>query len=344
MTLPHGVLSAWDLPPVTLHPVSSGLINPTWLVVGEHGPHAVLQQLNTAIFQPTVHLDIEAVTTHLAAKGLTTPRLLRTRDDALWHTHDDQVFRLLSHVGTRTIERIDTPVDALSAGRLVGRFHTALDDLDWTYRHVRPGPHDTDRHAGLLRTALARHAQHRLIDHVAPLAEGLLRDWEALRAELPALPLRHIHGDLKISNVRFVGHEAVALIDLDTLARDTLGAELGDAMRSWCGTAGEDSTHATFDLDVFGAALQGYADGTRAAPPPTEVWEALVPSVLRICTELAMRFAADALQESYFGWNAERYATRGDHNLVRALGQANLARALGLVRRAAEQRVVNARM
>ena len=66
--------------------------------------------------------------------------------------------------------------------------------------------------------------------------------------------------------------------------------------------------------------------------------------MVTISTELAMRFAADALNESYFGWNAERFPSRGDHNLVRAQGQANLARAVGLVRREAERRVVAARM
>ena len=47
-----------------------------------------------------------------------------------------------------------------------------------------------------------------------------------------------------------------------------------------------------------------------------------------ISLELAARFAADALDESYFGWNAHRFLSRGEHNLTRARGQWSLHGAL----------------
>ena len=37
--------------------------------------------------------------------------------------------------------------------------------------------------------------------------------------------------------------------------------------------------------------------------------------------ELAARFAADALNECYFAFDEKRYASRGEHNRVRATGQ-----------------------
>jgi hypothetical protein len=60
-----------------------------------------------------------------------------------------------------------------------------------------------------------------------------------------------------------------------------------------------------------------------------------------VALELCARFSADALRESYFGWDPTRYASRGEHNLARARGQWALhgavvrtrrerARALGL--------------
>ncbi len=39
----------------------------------------------------------------------------------------------------------------------------------------------------------------------------------------------------------------------------------------------------------------------------------------RIATELAMRFAADALNERYFGWDRARFPAAGEHNLLRWL-------------------------
>ena len=55
--------------PIRYHP--GGLINRTW-IVGEP-PWAVLQWVNP-IFDPSIHLDIDAVTSRLEEAGLTTPR------------------------------------------------------------------------------------------------------------------------------------------------------------------------------------------------------------------------------------------------------------------------------
>ena len=52
----------------------------------------------------------------------------------------------------------------------------------------------------------------------------------------------------------------------------------------------------------------------------------LLDGLERICLELASRFCADALRESYFGWDAERFPSHGYHNLVRARGQLDLHR------------------
>ena len=40
------------------------------------------------------------------------------------------------------------------------------------------------------------------------------------------------------------------------------------------------------------------------------------------------RFAADALRESYFGWDSQRFARAGEHNLVSARGQHALYQAV----------------
>lgn len=342
MTLP---LHAWSvLAPLTPTPLDVGLINRTWRLDGPSGPVAVLQALNTRIFDPVLHEDLDAVTSHLAAKGLPTPRLVRT-DAGTLHLRTDQgeVWRALTWVGDRTITAITHPDEAASAGALVGRFHAALADLAWDFRNPRKGVHDTARHAAALERALAEHPHHPLRAEVEALAVTLLDRWERLAHELPALPSRVVHGDLKISNVRFLGPAAHALVDLDTLQRDTLGAELGDALRSWCGTAGEESPAATFDLDVLAAALHGYAEGSREAPPTDVEWDAVVPSVVRITNELAMRFAADALAESYFGWDPQRFARSGEQQLLRARGQAALAAEVERVRSEAERRAEGAR-
>ena len=343
MLPPIDVTSAWDLgPSPQLEPVHMGNINPTWRVVGPSCTVGFLQRLNTNIFVPQVHHDIAAVTEHIAASGLLTPRLVNTRDGLLWHTTESgDVYRVLTPVGDRSVEKLVDPADAESAGELVARFHAAVSDLEITFQSIRPGAHDTNKHMAALTESLAAHRSHRLYNDVAPLAESLLRAWEAWDGP-HTLPSRVIHGDLKISNIRFNGAQATALIDLDTFQHGTLDAELGDAMRSWCNPASEDAERATFSVEIFAAAMRGYARGSVQRPPTEDEWGGIVPGVQRICLELAARFAKDALDESYFGWNRS-YGTAGAHNLVRARGQHSLAQAVATARGEAERSLRAAR-
>ena len=55
-------------------PLGAGLINKTWLVTTADGK-LVLQRVNR-IFDPLIHLNIQAVTNHLAGQGIQTPRIL----------------------------------------------------------------------------------------------------------------------------------------------------------------------------------------------------------------------------------------------------------------------------
>ena len=117
--------------------------------------------------------------------------------------------------------------------------------------------------------------------------------------------------------------EAVCLVDLDTVGLMPWPHEMGDALRSWCNPAGEDTSDNAVDLTLFRAAVEGYASQAGDVVTRAEV-ERLVDGLSVICLELAARFLADALNESYFGWSPQLYASRGEHNLVRALGQWSL--------------------
>ena len=333
----EAVLDAWvwgETPRV--HQVRGGLINRTFIVSGQMGPLGVLQRLNTKVFGPEVHEDIEAVTRHLQARGLPTPLLQRTRDDGLWHAHHDgTIWRVLGWVGDRSIERAWSGTETAAAGALVARFHAATADLDWQFRSTRGGFHDTDSRMRQLQEVLSARPDHRLAKRVAPVADAILHAWQLWDGPRD-LPLRVVHGDLKTSNVRFQGSKALALIDLDTLGRGTLDAELGDAFRSWCNPALEDES-ARFDAELFAEGIRGYASEARGVT--VAEWEAIVPGIERIALELAARFAADALEESYFGWDADRCPTRGHHNLARAQGQLDLALEVRGARLAAEELV-----
>jgi Ser/Thr protein kinase RdoA (MazF antagonist) len=191
--------------------------------------------------------------------------------------------------------------------------------------------HDTSLHLARLDQAVAANPGHRLAGEVAALAAAI-RAGAAALPPLQALPARICHGDLKFNNILFAGpgapasEQPVCLIDLDVVGPLSLAFELGDAWRSWCNRAGEDDPRAVLDLEIFRASLEGYA-GALARPLGGAEAGALLLGVEWVSLGLAARFAADALSESYFGWDPRRFAGRGEHNLVRARGQWSLHQA-----------------
>lgn len=333
----QAALRAWPgLEGARVTPVTTGLINLTFRVDVESGSYA-LQRLSP-IFGREVHRDIEAVTRHLAAKGCPTPRLVRTDvGDLDYLDEDTKVWRLLTWVEGICHTAVTSEDVAREAGALLGRFHTALFDFNTPLAHVRLGVHDTPRHLEGLRQALTTGGKN-APDAAVPLAEEILRAAETI-PPLPNSPLRLVHGDPKVSNLLFTREgRGWAMIDLDTVARMALPLELGDAFRSWCNRSGEDTPAPRFDVDLFEAAVSGYAREASASLNALER-SALVTGTRTIMVELAARFARDIFEDQYFGWDATRFPSRREHNRVRAQGQLALAR--DLERRHAEaERVV----
>ena len=307
----------------SVRPLDGGLINQTFLVEARSERY-ILQSLNK-IFAPTVHEDIEAITAHLASKGLTTPRLVRTETGCLWTTVDGEVFRLMTFIVGDTVHRLDSAARAIGAGELVGRFHQALRDCTHRFVFTRPGAHDTAKHMAFLHNTVLKHDGHPQRARVQDAAADILSAYKQL-APLPEVPLRMAHGDLKVSNILFAQTRGVALVDLDTMAMLPIPIELGDALRSWCNPAAEDTKETAFEVPLFAAAMEGYLP--QAAFLTSAERESIPLGVMTVALELAARFCADALNESYFGWNPERFASRSEHNLIRGIGQLNVFKSL----------------
>jgi Ser/Thr protein kinase RdoA (MazF antagonist) len=319
---PRTVLEQYDLDPESIRRIEVGLINRSFSARQRSGGSAILQNVNS-IFSAAVNDDIDAVTKHLQSKALTTPVLLPSRSGGRFVAHDNQIWRLLSRVPGATHENLQSDAEAAEAGRVLGTFHRALDDFDQPLLSGRPPVHDIDRHLKSLRATLLAHEVHVALPTVKVIGEKIFELARTL-GPLPQVPDRLVHGDPKISNVIFDRGRAVCLIDLDTIARTPVALELGDAFRSWCNPAGEDSLSAHFSVQRFEAALQGYRLGAPDFLLPDE-WQAIPEGTLSIALELAARFAADALNESYFGWDAKRFSNASEHNLVRARAQLKLA-------------------
>jgi Ser/Thr protein kinase RdoA (MazF antagonist) len=319
---PAIVIEQYRLDADSIAPLAGGLINRSFTTRRHDGSECVLQRVSS-IFPESIHDDIDAVTRHLARKGLTTPLLLPTASGHNRLRVDADVWRLMTRIPGLTHHAIPDDAAAHEAGRILGRFHHALADFSAPLASLRIGVHDTARHLGNLRQALEYRADHPAHAEVAALAERIFA-LAAAHAPLDAMPDRLVHGDPKISNVIFRGTEAVCLVDLDTLARMPVAIELGDALRSWSNLESEDAAAAQFSHARFEAVLAGYRSGAGNSLTTPER-DAIPMATLTIATELAARFAADALNESYFGWDATRFESASAHNLVRASGQLTLA-------------------
>ncbi|MBA2542885.1 MAG: phosphotransferase [Deltaproteobacteria bacterium] len=320
------VLAAWGWGDADVTPVAGGLINQTFVVRRDNTAIAVVQRLHP-IFAPEVNLDIEAITAHLAARGVTTPRLIRTLDHQAWIVDGGHAWRALTFVDGETVHRVPSPACAESAGALVGALHRGLADLEHTYAFARVGVHDTQAH-------LAKLTAHTLAPGEFPEAReagDLAREILNAASTLPPLPTthcprRHCHGDLKISNLLFVDGRASAIVDLDTFGLSTIAYELGDAMRSWCNPNGEDAGSVTFDLAIFEAAIRGWRSTVQAVSADEQ--RSIVIGLETVCVELAARFCVDVFRDDYFGWDTTRFPSRRAHNFVRSRGQLALALAV----------------
>jgi Ser/Thr protein kinase RdoA (MazF antagonist) len=306
-----------------ISPLSGGLLHSTYAVEAEEGEY-ILQRVSP-VFSPRIHENIDAVGRHLAKTGVRGVELLRTRDGGLFvEVLEGERWRLQRRLPGIGHDVCTGAEPAREAGALVARFHSALADFEGELHPLGFPFHDTTRHLADLERALEAHGEHRLHAEVAAVGREV-RAAAGAWTSLGELPERVVHGDLKFSNLLFEGERATALIDLDTLARMPLWVELGDAWRSWCNPKSEDAEEATLDLEIFRASTEGYLGALEFELAPGER-ESLVVALERIALELCARYAADALEESYFAWDEDRFAGAGEHNLARARGQLSLLR------------------
>ncbi len=347
--LPASLRSAYSVlsGAVAVRRLGDGLLHQSFHVRAG-GSDYVLQRVNE-VFAPEIHDNIDRVTRHLAIHGVRSVTLLPTEDGAYSVVIEDQGrWRLMPHLGGVSFKQIQSDAQAHSAGMLIGRFHAALSDFDAPLAPLGIPYRDSSFYLSALRRALLSHQDHRLWEEVSPLGERILEAFDELGSTV-GTPDCVIHGDLKLQNLLFESADppgrdrAFALVDMDTLMRAPLWIEWGDAWRSWCNSNEEDEESVHFSLAIFEASLQGFLEGLGRDLSDAER-RSLVTAPERITLELCMRYAADALEEVYWGWDESRFESRGDHNLARARGQWQVYRAACETRSARERILLATRL
>lgn len=307
--------------PIDVKTITMGLINKTFLVTTETSKY-ILQEV-APIFDTTVTEDNLAVARHLECAGIPAPMPYKTVDNGLFVQNDNRVFRALKFIDGTSSHTISSLRMAESAGRVMGEFHRAMSDFEYTYRSRRHHGGDYAFHREGLITTLMNHRDHDFYPLVAPLAKTWLASLDRITQGLTATA-RHVHGDPKVSNILFTdNNDAICLVDFDTLNKTGWSLEMGDALRSWCNPYPEDVLDAHVDLARANAALTGYGALMRGVFTRGEA-EELVRHSQAITLCLAVRFLADVLNERYWQFDTTRFSRSSEHQWLRAQSMHNL--------------------
>jgi Ser/Thr protein kinase RdoA (MazF antagonist) len=316
--VPVAVLDCFDIVPERIRSLGGGLVNVTYLVETQNRK-MVIQKLGDAI-QPELIQDAEIYATHLADAGWESPVPMPTNNgEDFIKDEQGNSWRGLHYIESDT----DSPTELNHAilekmGTLLARWHSTMAWLDYTPKYTMPNFHDIEFYAQKL-------SQNRLQLPSKPaniLAGEILDAYKSLEP-LPKSPFQLIHGDPKLANVLFREGKPITLIDFDTVMLGSVWLDIGDMLRS---SLSIDAVNGqTPDPTKIEILCTGYYDAARPGIRLADFIDKSVLGAKQISLELAIRYLNDIVDEYYFNWDANRFNSRHDSHLARAMTYHNLA-------------------
>lgn len=303
--VPAGVFTAYGMPaPADLNRFGSGLIHDTYYFTSGKEEY-LLQKLNHHVFKDIKGMmsNIDKVGNFIRARfpHKTFITFLYTLEGQTYLFLGDTYWRMMSYIkDSKSYDQVSDIRYAFEAGRIIGDFHAMLAGFDATSLvETIPHFHDFD-----LRVKTFKMAQH---EDVADRMQYCAHEVELLNSMAVEvhhqenslnLPTRVAHNDTKLNNILFDHQDhAMCLVDLDTLMPGKVLFDTGDALRTMCNPSGEDGGHGEvkFEREIFLQFAKGFIQSTRGVLQENEV--KLLPfSIIRMCTEQAIRFLTDYLK------------------------------------------------
>ena len=307
--------------PLIITPAPSGLLHQTFFVQTKEGDF-VFQRLHQ-IVKPETCEDAKAITDYVRGHEIMVPEFFITKEGKPWYrAPDNSLWRVMSRLPGFSHPKVQSTEEAYLVAQFLGRFHASLAQFSYECKGAISHFHDTPYLFEQFNKVVLQYKKTPLF---TPVTKDAAYITEHIQKEFlpPKLSYQIVHGDLKISNFLFHKGTISGLIDFDTCMNHTKLVDIGDALRSWCNREGEDTKEPVFDHTFYNAAVEGY----RSSAVLTKMERQLIPQALRLITiELAMRFLQDYFEDFYFGWDATHFATRREHNLMRARNQIELHR------------------
>lgn len=260
----------------------------------------VLQKLHP-IFKLGVLEDADVVTKHLEKHGVATPFIIKTTNQKIGVKTKDNVWKLMNYVPGKDYKKINVK-QAFAVGKLIGKFHNAMTSLTYRYKFGIPNFHDTGHIMINLEEILEKNKKSKRYSTLSPLGQEILLNYKDFKKRYkPPGIKRHIHGDLRVENIRFSkdGKNAVYILDLDTFGKNELAVDMGDLIRSITNKAVEtDMEKSGFDFLKYKAFLNGYISTAKFITK--KEFLAIPLGVELLSLELSARFLIDAFEEKYF--------------------------------------------
>ena len=329
--VPPAVLSAFGLDPdgVEFSHLAGGLINKTVLARQSGGQKAVLQQINTLVFQNPAAIahNIARASTHLGSTSSIFPASQMLEIEGEWWRISDFISDAL------TLQTAETEAQAEIAAAQFARLVRLLHDCPVEdFQATIPGFHNLDKHVKVFEAA-CRDASPERIHQARDIVSSLTGEvgvavLTTYRNSLATCPIRICHHDAKISNVLLSGDgRGGHVCDLDTLMPGRLISDIGDLIRTLVPPVSEeevDFAKVIVRKGFFRSVIRGYVK---------ELGPLLLPSELQVLEfggrfmayMQAVRFVTDYLRDDvYYATSHERPL----HNLERAANQLALLVAL----------------
>ena len=325
---------------ISATPYGSGHINDTYLVKVDEEAEYILQRINGNIFTdiPKLVRNKELVCGHIRNRLIKhkindiTRKYITyfytNKGKPYYKDYDGNYWTLALFIkGARNYEVVTSAPMAYEVGIGLGEFENRISDFDASllietipdFHHVVHRQHELQD--ALLKAEDEKIEKSReLVTYLSSL-DPEMTDFQSMKDE-HYFPSRVTHNDTKVNNLLFDGNNhPLCMIDLDTVMPGIVHYDFGDAARSCCNTAGEETTNLNqvyFNIEYFKAFCTGFMEKTKHLLTRKEK-ETLGFSCKLMTYLQAIRFLTDYLQgDLYYP------VTYTDQNLQRTRVQVKL--------------------
>ena len=325
---------------ISATPYGSGHINDTYLVKVDEDVEYILQRINGNVFKdiPKLVRNKELVCGHIRNRLIRHKVSDITRKyityfytdkgNAYYKDYEGNYWTLSLFIkGSKSYDVIPDSQIAYQVGIGFGEFENRISDFDAKLLiETIPLFHNVPRRQRELKEALAKaepdriEASKELLEYLKKFDNEML-ELQRMKDE-GILPLRVTHNDTKANNLLFDHNDhPLCVIDLDTVMPGIVHYDFGDAIRSSCNTAGEETRNLDevhFNMNYFEAFTAGFIEKAKHLFTLKEK-KTLAQGCTLMTYLQAVRFLTDYLDGDHY-----YPITYPEHNLQRAKVQVRL--------------------